>query len=135
MRWHLFSSKVIPEVDKASSRTVLPSSFTKSNEGLVLNGQISSTELSTGSGKGYHAYFCINCGVYLYCKYNIANGRLAVRTSTLEKTIIPEAHIFLKDKDPWIEISNKEICHQTMYDREKTWPKESLTRLKEKESA
>ena len=99
---------------------------------LVLNGEVSSTELSTGSGKGYHAYFCVNCGVYLYCKYNIANGRLAVRTATLEKPINPEAHIFLKDKDPWIEITNKEICYDTMYNREKTWPEVSLLRLKEK---
>jgi len=97
---------------------------------LIVNGKVSSTELSTGSGKGYHAYFCINCGVYLYCKYNIANGRLAVRTATLEKPITPEAHIFLKNKDPWIEITNKEICYDEMYDRAKTWPQESLLRLK-----
>ena len=34
-----------------------------------------------------------------------------------------------KDKDPWIEITNKGICHEKMYDREKTWPKESLERI------
>ena len=27
-------------------------------------------------------------------------------------------------------ITNKEICHDKMYDREKTWPKESLERIK-----
>ena len=100
---------------------------------FFIEGNISSTELDTGSGKGYNAYFCIKCGVYLYCKYNIASGRLAVRTSTLENPITPQAHIFVKDKDPWIEISNKDICHESMYDRDKTWPLDSLSRLSEKE--
>ena len=99
---------------------------------FILNGKVSSTKLPTGSGKGYRAYFCCNCGIYLYCKYEIATGRLAIRTATLDKPITPEAHIFIKYKDPWIEISNKEICYDTMYDRGKVWPVESLKRLKEK---
>ena len=99
---------------------------------FLIAGKISSTDLDTGSGKGYRAYFCIKCGVYLYCKYNIASGRLAVRTSTLENPITPQAHIFVKDKDPWIEILNKDICHQVMYDRDKTWPEDSLLRLSNK---
>ena len=28
------------------------------------------------------------------------------------------------------EIKDKTICHDTMYDRDKTWPKESLDRIK-----
>ena len=99
---------------------------------FMLNGKVSSTELPTGSGKGYRAYFCVNCGVYLYCKYEVAVGRVAIRTATLDNPISPQAHIFIKDKDPWIEITNKEICHDTMYDRDKTWPEDSLKRLKEK---
>ena len=35
-----------------------------------VNGDIASIELPTGSGKGVNAYFCIICGVYLFCKYN-----------------------------------------------------------------
>ena len=101
---------------------------------FMLNGKVSSTELPTGSGKGYRAFFCINCGVYLYCKYEVAVGRLAIRTATLDNPISPQAHIFIKDKDPWIEITNKEICHDTMYDRDKTWPEDSLKRLKEKQN-
>ena len=101
-------------------------------DNLKVMGNISSAELSTGSGKGYRAYFCVNCGVYIYCKYNIAKGRVAIRTKTLHEPINPQAHIFIKDKDPWIEISNKDICYDSMYDREETWPKDSLIRLKNK---
>ena len=96
---------------------------------LEIKGKISSTELPTGSGKGYRAFFCVNCGVFIYCKYNIAPGRVTIRTMTLDKPITPQAHIFVKDKDPWIDITNKEICFDTMYDREKMWPEESLKRL------
>ena len=99
---------------------------------LVVNGEVSSTQLPTGSGKGYRAYFCINCGVYLYCKYKVAVGRIAIRTATLEKPLVPQAHIFVKDKDPWVEIPNKEICFEIMYEREKIWPEDSLQRLEKK---
>ena len=96
---------------------------------FFIEGKISSTELDTGSCKGYRAYFCIKCGVYLYCKYNIAVGRIAIRTATLDNLITPQAHIFIKDKDDWIDIKNKDICFETMYDRDKVWPEESLKRL------
>ena len=99
-------------------------------EDFEIKGDVASIELPTGSGKGVNAYFCIICGVYIFCKYNISPGRLAVRTQTLEKSITPEAHIFVKDKDPWIEISNKSICFDKFYDRDKIWPKESLERIK-----
>tara|TARA_B100001123_G_scaffold424143_1_gene535268 strand:+ start:1036 stop:1503 length:468 start_codon:yes stop_codon:yes gene_type:complete len=99
---------------------------------LVLKGKVSSTELPTGSGKGYRAYFCVNCGVYLYCKYKVAPGRIAVRVATLDIPITPQAHIFVKDKDPWIQITNKEICFDIMYDRAKIWPDKSLKRLDQK---
>ena len=99
---------------------------------LIVDGEVSSTELPTGSGKGYRAYFCVNCGVYLYCKYNVSPGRVAIRTATLNNPIVPEAHIYFKDKDPWIDIANKEICYDVFYDIDKTWPEESLKRLKQK---
>ncbi len=96
-----------------------------------IKGDVASIELPTGSGKGVNAYFCIICGVYIFCKYNISPGRFAVRTQTLKKSIRPQAHIFVKDKDPWIEILNKSICFDKFYDRDKTWPKESLNRIKQ----
>ena len=99
---------------------------------LIVEGKVSSTELPTGSGKGYRAFFCINCGVYLYCKYNVSPGRVAVRTATLNNPITPQAHIYVKDKDPWINIVNKEICYDIFYDRATTWPEESLKRLEQK---
>ena len=69
----------------------------------------------------------------MYCKYYIGPGRLNVRTKTLEdpKIFPPQVHIFTKDKDPWLNLSDKEKCFETAYDREKTWPEESIKRYNE----
>ena len=71
--------------------------------------------------------------MYLYCKYYIGPGRLNVRTKTLEdpSNFPPQVHIFTKDKDPWLNLLDKEKCFETAYDREKTWPEESIKRYKE----
>ena len=103
---------------------------------LTINGEVDSTELSTGSGAGRRVYFCTNCGTYLYCKYKIVEAQriVAIRSKTLNDSdkFPPEAHIFVKDKDPWIDIVNKTICFDKMYDRSTTWSKESLERLENK---
>ena len=80
-----------------------------------------------------HCLDCKKCGVYIYADYEFAVGRLTVRTKTLlkPKNFPPQAHIFVKDKDPWINIVNKDICYDEMYDPKIAWPKESLDRYKE----
>ena len=103
---------------------------------LSIDGEIASTELPTGSGAGQRAYFWTNCGVYLYCKYKVveAEKRLAIRSKTLNNPdqFPPEAHIFVKDKDQWINLKGIKNCFDTMYDREEVWSEKSLKRLKEK---
>ena len=37
----------------------------------------------------------------------------------------------MRIKDPWINIVNKDICYDEMYDPKIAWPKESLDRYKE----
>ena len=105
---------------------------------LIINGEIDSTELPTGSGAGQRVYFCTKCGVYLYCKYKVgeAEKRLALRSKTLNNPnqFPPEAHIFVKDKDPWINLKDIKNCFDDMYNREEVWPEKSLTRLKDKNS-
>ena len=61
--------------------------FMVMEEDFKISGDVASIDLPTGSGKGYNAYFCIICGVYVFCRYNISKGRIAIRTQTLEKPI------------------------------------------------
>lgn len=105
---------------------------------LSIDSELDFTELPTGSGVGQQAYFCSKCGVYIFCKYKIAEPekRIALRTKTLNdhNRFPPEAHIFVKDKDPWIILDGIKNCFNMMYDREEIWPKESLKRIRERNS-
>ena len=100
---------------------------------LIVEGEVSSTELKAGSGASYKTYFCTKCGNYVYADYDSAVGRLTVRTKTLDNSekFPPQVHIFTKDKDPWLNLSEDVICFQEMYDPKKTWPEESLKRYSE----
>ena len=100
---------------------------------LIIEGEVSSTELKAGSGASCKTYFCAKCGTYVYADYDSAVGRLTVRTKTLDNSekFPPQVHIFTKDKDPWLNLSEGVICFQEMYDQKKTWPKESLNKYNE----
>ena len=97
---------------------------------LIVEGEVSSTELKAGSGASYKTYFCTKCGTYVYADYDSAVGRLTVRTKTLDNSekFPPQVHIFTKDKDPWLNLSKDAVCFKEMYDPKKTWPEESLKR-------
>ena len=100
---------------------------------LIVEGEVSSTELKAGSGASYKTYFCTKCGTYVYADYDSAVGRLTVRTKTLDNAekFPPQVHIFTKDKDPWLNLSEDVICFKEMYDQKKTWPEESLNMYNE----
>ena len=114
------------------SSYVINSSILK-NTLIISNGELSVTKnLKAGSGKFLTIFFCKKCGVYIYTDYESAIGRLNVRTQTLENSDAypPQAHIFTKDKDEWVNLSNINNCFEIMYDPKETWPKESLIRYK-----
>ena len=100
---------------------------------LIVDGEVSSKELKAGSGATYKTYFCTKCGTYVYADYDSAVGRLTVRTKTLDNSekFPPQVHIFTKDKDPWLNLSEDVICFKEMYDQKKTWPEDSLNRYNE----
>ena len=66
-----------------------------------------------------------------YCKYDMAPGRIIIRTSTLNdsENFPPQAHIFTRSKVPWITLDDKIPSFESMYDRNKLWPKASLDKL------
>ena len=97
---------------------------------LIVEGDVSSTELKAGSGASCKTYFCTKCGAYVYADYDSAIKRLTLRTKTLNNSekFPPQVHIFTKDKDPWLNLSEDVICFEEMYDPKKIWPEESLKR-------
>ena len=57
-----------------------------------VEGNVSSTELPTGSGKGMRAYFCVICGVYVYCQYNIFTREMSV--CTFQESSTPRLFVY-----------------------------------------
>ena len=100
---------------------------------LIIEGEVSSTELKAGSGASCKTYFCTKCGAYVYADYESAIKRLTLRTKTLDnpKKFPPQVHIFTKDKDPWLNLSEDVICFKEMYDQKKIWPEDSLNKYNE----
>ena len=99
---------------------------------FYIDGELEAATLPTGSGARYKPYFCKKCGTYIFCKYDMAPGRIIIRTSTLDESenFPPQAHIFIRNKAFWINLDDKIPSFEGMYDREKLWPNVSLDRLK-----
>ena len=97
----------------------------------VKEGELEGATLPTGSGAGYKPFFCKKCGTYIYCKYDMAPGRIIIRTSTLNdsENFPPQAQIFTRSKVPWITLDDKIPSFENMYDRNNLWPKASLDKL------
>ena len=122
---HCNDCKVLTGSSYVVNTSILENTF-------FIEGKLLSTKLIAGSGKPCRVFFCNKCGVFVYADYDSAKGRLTIRTKTLEnaKMFPPQAHIFIKDKDPWLNLSKNQNCYETMYNPDKTWPEESLKRYK-----
>ncbi len=94
-------------------------------------GQPMSGELTADSGNTKKVYFCGGCGSSLWNESSGRPGALTLKPGTLDDTdwFKPEAHIWTRSKQPWVQISEDTACFETAYDASEVWPKESLERL------
>lgn len=85
------------------------------------------------SGKGQVIARCPTCRIAVWSNY-AGSGPIIrfMRVGTLDNpdTLPPDAHIFTATKLPWLTLPEDTLVFDTFYDREKTWPKESLVRFK-----
>ena len=98
-----------------------------------ISGETHATKLPTGSGATMEQNFCRNCGTFIWLKNSgRPEGVIILRTCTLDDTNLftPEAHIFAKDMKNWFSMSVNIPTFNKMYERENTWPAESLERWK-----
>ena len=86
---------------------------------FLIDGDIEAASLPSVSGASYKPYCCENCGTYIYCKYDMAPGRIIIKTSSLNdsENFPPQAHIFTRSKVPWITLDDKIPSFKSMYDR------------------
>lgn len=85
------------------------------------------------SGAGQVIARCPDCHVALWSHYTSAGDKVAfLRVGSLDEPdrMPPDAHIWVKSKQPWLSIAPDQPSFETFYDKKQTWPEKSLDRLK-----
>jgi hypothetical protein len=85
------------------------------------------------SGAELSAYACPSCRDVLYYTHPGFQRITMIAGGTLDDPswVKPQAQIFTKSKQPWLELSNDIPAYLEMYELEDTWPKQSLAKLAE----
>ena len=99
---------------------------------------LKSFRLDAGSGKPHDVFFCPDCGTYLWSRYHIVRGEcLFVRAGTLDEPalVMPDVHLFTRDKLPWIRLPAGARAFETSYRIDELWSPESKERLKRNATA
>ena len=83
------------------------------------------------SGLGQKIARCPACKVAVWSHY-AGTGPITkfVRVGTLDlpDLLPPDVHIFTASKQPWVVLADNVPAFAEFYDRDATWPKESLAR-------
>lgn len=97
----------------------------------MLAGDVEVVDTPSNSGKGQKISRCPTCHVALWSNYFGAGPKVRfVRVGTLDDpdAMPPDVHIFTASKQPWVILPKDKPVVSEFYDRETTWPKESLER-------
>jgi len=103
----------------------------------TLSGEPEIFPIATPSGRGQEVSRCPRCGVAIWSDYGGRGWMRFVRIATLDRPhdIVPDAHIFVRSKLPWVGLPADAKAFDIYYDRANTWPAESLARLQRAEAA
>ena len=76
-------------------------------------------------------HFCNQCGCNIYGTHTYLRGMVLPATGTFNDTdwFSPDAHIFVRSKQPWVAITDNKPQFDMLYNREEVWPEKSLKRL------
>lgn len=97
---------------------------------VLTSGELTVTDEATG-GKGPHrAFRCAACLAVIYSEYG-GNSKLAVvKGGTLAdlSSLTPGAHLWVRNKVPWIALPDDVPVFAENYDPAEVWPPEALAR-------
>jgi len=101
---------------------------------VLKSGELRTAVLHDGeSGKPCDTWFCSKCGTGVWVRYHAAPGDCRfVRAGTLDdpSALQPDAHIYTRSKQDWIDIPPDARSYEVFYDIKEVWPTESLARLR-----
>ena len=83
-----------------------------------VSGELKEWEYSSDSGEKHIAYFCPDCGNRIYHEHLEKKGIIHLKPGTLDDTSIlePDVHLWVKRKQPWVNIPEGIPRHDTQPD-------------------
>jgi len=91
--------------------------------------------VSGPTGNEYEVWGCDQCGCTIGGRSVSPSKEMVLRPGTLDdiSDLQPQAHIWVKEKQTWVDIPEELPSFSENYEADKPWPKESLIRLNEAE--
>lgn len=96
---------------------------------VATTGRPAPVHVPSESGNGQRIFRCANCQVALWSIYS-APAILFIRAGTLDepRLIVPDIHIFISSRLPWVQIPRGARAVPEFYDYAETWPRDSFAR-------
>lgn len=97
---------------------------------IEVTGELTAIAMPTESGRPHDVYRCPTCLVAVWSDYGKRPALRFVRVATLDAphAIVPDVHIYLRSKVPWVGLPEGARTFAEFYELEKEWPAESLAR-------
>ena len=113
----------------SASAFIVHSMIEKSNV-VITHGILSETVGPSKRGKGHTIKRCPTCGDQIYSQFEGLNGIVVLKTTTLNEpsTFPPQAHIYVRSKLPWVELSGIIPVFEEFYSRKEVYTHEALKR-------
>ena len=96
----------------------------------VLSGHPEAVAVPTDSGHPHDIHRCPDCRIALWSDYGRRTALRFLRVGTLDvpSLLAPDAHIFVRSKQPWVGLPAGVPAFEVYYDMQKQWSPESLAR-------
>jgi hypothetical protein len=96
----------------------------------LLAGQTHPFPQPTDSGKPHVIHRCQECGAAMWSTYGGREQMRFMRVGTLEDptALKPDVHIFIRSKQPWLQLPAGVPGFEVYYDSNLQWPPDSLAR-------
>jgi hypothetical protein len=98
---------------------------------VEVTGDPEAVVMPTESGRPHDIYRCRTCRIAVWSDYGRVGLRF-VRVGTLDTphAIVPDVHIYVRSKVPWVRLPDGARSFDAYYDSAKEWPADSLARRK-----
>ena len=97
---------------------------------VLLAGEPVPVAVPTDSGRPHRIFRCPACQTAVWSEYGGAANLRFVRVGTLDQpaVVMPDVHIYVRSKLPWVSLPAGIPAFEAYYDARKLWPAASLER-------